>query len=283
MDVLLHSENIIRIPLLGSLAVSKLVKRIDETRSAAKDHADPGVSIVIRSKDNARQLEGLLEDIRLQDYHGAVEIIVVDTESRDETVKIAHKFGTKLLSISQAEFNYPKALNLGFKAATKPWVFSCVDHSAFSSRYVLKTISRWDSDPRIAGIWSFTLPNANATIWERIGYMFWVWRGLDLAHETRKSEKGMGFLGANDMAVRRNVWQKVGGFDEHYAAGAEDLALGRAIIQAGYKIVYDPSLAVHHTHGLGLRASWRQFRYWRRVMKPQPFNVSELRRYRSDL
>ena len=283
MDALLHGENLTRIPLLGQRMKRRLAQRINETRGAAAKQKDPGVSIVIRAKDNARQLEGLLQDVRAQNFAGKVEIIVVDTESRDDSVDVAQKFGAKVIPITQADFTYPKALNYGFQAATKPWVFSWVDHSALSSSYLLKVATRWNSDPHVAGVWAYPLPNVNATRWELFGYLFWVWRGLPPAHSARKRETGMGFLGANSLLIRRSVWQEVGGFDERFAAGGEDSALGNALLRAGYQVLYDPALSVYHSHGLGLVGSLRQFRYWQRVMRPTTFDLAELRRYRSDL
>jgi len=283
MGILLHSKNIDRIPLFGRSMKRRLLQRVNETRTAVKTLADPDVSIVIRSKNNAKQLEGLLTDIIQQDYSGEIELIVVDAESTDGTPNIAKKFGAKVIPISQAEFSYPKALNFGFKAATKPWAFSVVDHSALSNRYVLKTASRWNANPNVAAAWSYPLPNATATIWERLGYLFWVWRTLESVHEARKRETGMGFLGANDLLIRRSVWQEVGGFDEHFAAGGEDCALGRMILDTGYQVMYDPSLAVYHSHDLGVVGSLRQLRYWRHLDQPLAFDVAQLRRFRPDL
>lgn len=283
MSPLLHESNLARVPLFGRWLRRQLVNRVNETRDAATGK-DPDVSVVIRAKNSAAQLEDLLADIRRQEYGGDIEIIVVDTESTDETVAVAKRFGATIVRLKQADFSYPKALNLGFSAATKPWIFSIVDHSALSNRYVLKAATRWDPVPEMAAAWAFGLPNANATFWEQYGYLLKVGRQLaEPAHRARVNELGAGLLAANDVLVRRSAWKAAGGFDESYGAGGEDSAFGRVLIRKGYHLIYDPGISVYHTHGLGLIANVRQILYWRRLAKPLDFNLDELKKYRSDL
>ncbi len=47
-------------------------------------------------------------------------------------------------------------------------------------------------------------------------------------------------------AVRREVWDELGGFDERYFAYAEDVYLSLRAWQAGYRVVHDPGAVVLH-------------------------------------
>lgn len=82
--------------------------------------ADPNVSVLIRSRNNAEQLEMLLDDVRAQNFDGEVEVVLVDTESSDGTVKVGKDFGATIVPVTQEGFNYPNALNRGFAAASHP-------------------------------------------------------------------------------------------------------------------------------------------------------------------
>ena len=53
------------------------------------------------------------------------------------------------------------------------------------------------------------------------------------------------FMGAN-MAVRREAFLAVGGFDETYLYPYEDADLSVAIIKAGYRLFHHPKALVHH-------------------------------------
>jgi GT2 family glycosyltransferase len=55
------------------------------------------------------------------------------------------------------------------------------------------------------------------------------------------------------LAVRRQAWEAVGGFDERLgpgrpAASAEDDAFLRAIVEGGWPVFYDPGIVVRHKH-----------------------------------
>lgn len=50
--------------------------------------------------------------------------------------------------------------------------------------------------------------------------------------------------------IRRDAWEEVGGFDEHYFLYFEDLDLCRRIRRAGYEVRYDPRISALHLRGV---------------------------------
>ncbi|MFZ1073956.1 MAG: glycosyltransferase [Verrucomicrobiia bacterium] len=83
------------------------------------------ISVVIRTRDSARTLDQAIGGLGLREPD---EVIVVDSGSRDSTLKIAEKRGAKII-IAEGPFNYSKSLNLGFKAAKNPWVLVISSHT----------------------------------------------------------------------------------------------------------------------------------------------------------
>lgn len=278
---LLHPGRIERAPLTGELMADRLRARAQEVALHAAHRQDPDVSVVIRSRNNVQQLEELFHDFGKQAFDGEVEVVVVDTESRDGTKQLAKRMGATLVHITQEEFNYPKALNRGFVVASNPWVFSFVDHSALATNQVFRTATRWGHQTNVAGAWGMTLPNRNASRTELLGSAVLQRRWLKRkAHVT--TDTGMGFMATNCALINRAAWQEVGGFDESYGAGGEDGAFGKALLAAGYEVAYEPALAVHHTHGLSLVNSIRQFRNWSQMGAPRDFEMAQLD-YRTDI
>lgn len=87
----------------------------------------PAVSIIIPARNEADMLPYLLADIQAQEYEGAIEVIVVDDHSTDETAAIAAQFGAKVLPLAQ----YPPppdgafkkhAITTGIAASNHPWI-----------------------------------------------------------------------------------------------------------------------------------------------------------------
>ena len=51
------------------------------------------------------------------------------------------------------------------------------------------------------------------------------------------------------MMMRRNVFEQIGGFDEHYSLAFNDIELCQRTITAGYRVVYTPFARLIHHEG----------------------------------
>jgi glycosyltransferase involved in cell wall biosynthesis len=51
------------------------------------------ISVIIRTKNEAKRIGMVLRRLKDQEYAGPVEIVLVDSGSTDETVAIARSFG----------------------------------------------------------------------------------------------------------------------------------------------------------------------------------------------
>lgn len=279
-------EDILNNSFMGERIIKpRLEKQIGRLAMEVEGLVDPGVSIVIRSRNNVEQLEALFEDIKNQNYTGQVETILVDTESTDGTVELARRFGAEVIGITQHDFNYPLALNKGFEAASHDWVFSFVDHSLLSNTEVLHAATRAEHrDGDIAGVSGIILPNRNATRIERIGTEVSVLPRLKQGSVYELKKARMGDLAANASVYHLDAWHELGGFDEAYGAGGEDTVFARAALEAGLTLMMDPAISVHHSHGVGLVEGVEQLGHWNRIMQePLPFDRPKLEKFRSDL
>lgn len=278
---MLHPELIEQLPFNDQRIAIHLNRRVEEVLAETAGLADPNVSVVIRACNRAEQLEELLEDLRAQDFAGEIETIVVDTESSDSTKSVAKNVGATVLNITQADFNYPRALNLGFQAASHPWVFSLVDHSLLTHDHTLKVASRWNECADVAAVYGTVLPNGNASKTELLGAA--AFTPSFVKQPAKAGKPGMGFMAANALTVRREAWEEAGGFDEAYGAGGEDTALGREFLERGYQVMRDPAMSTFHSHGVGPIAMAQQFLYWAKVARPYAFSRDALEAFRQDL
>jgi GT2 family glycosyltransferase len=127
-----------------------------------------------------------------------------------------------------------------------------------------------------------TLPNANASRTEKLFNTVAVLPNLKAVREVTKPE--MGLLATNCAVISRTAWQELGGFDEAFAGGGEDTDLARRMLEAGHRVMRDPALSVHHTHGLGPINSLRQVVHWAHILRgPNEFDAKKLARRRPDL
>ncbi len=75
------------------------------------------ISAIIITKNEAKMLPGCLKTLKWVD-----EIIVVDSESTDETSEIAKKYGVKVITVPDGT-DYATSRNVGQKTATSNWLF----------------------------------------------------------------------------------------------------------------------------------------------------------------
>src|SRR3990167_7071489 len=97
-DYLLHPELFKSAPILYGKIAQELNERVDETLVDPVDD-DPDISIVIRTRNEATSLERLFEDIHHQRFSREVEVIVVDNESTDSTLEVAHYYGAEIVKL----------------------------------------------------------------------------------------------------------------------------------------------------------------------------------------
>jgi glycosyltransferase involved in cell wall biosynthesis len=87
------------------------------------------VSIVIRTKNEARYIEETLNKVLGQEFGGSYEIIIVDCGSTDPTLHIVEKYDVRLLEISAKEFTYGRSLNIGAGSAKGHFVVNLSAHA----------------------------------------------------------------------------------------------------------------------------------------------------------
>ena len=275
----LHSEHFTT-PVISN----RLKKRLDLRADEIDDATVPGVSVVIRTKNDEVRLETMLHDLT-ERQRGSVDtqLIVVDTESTDRTSEVARSFGADVVGITQRDFTYPNALNRGFERADNPVICSLVGHAAIATDVFLQGGARHFNDPEVGGAHG---PIYEATWGSWIENLTNNMTNLSYMKSAAKIENvGIGALGATNAMVSRDAWQELGGFDERYAAGGEDTEFARRLDAAGMQVWAEPLMAVHHMHGLGPINYARQWKHWLEVAKagPSDFNAQAFRARRPDM
>ncbi len=278
---LLHLEHFVT-PALGSSFATSLAQQAETFSQiyGATESELPGVSAVIRTRNDQDRIESLLQDFEDQKYT-ETQVIVVDTESTDWTTDIAKSFGALVINITQDEFSYPRALNLGFERADNPVVFSTVGHAALSTDVSMAAGANHFKDDKVGGVFVPPLPANWATPIERAASL----GNAESIYKPKQLKKAaMGVMGATNAMFSKEAWEELNHFDEQFAAGGEDTEFARVMLAAGYDIIRDPLVAVHHIHGLGPMNYLKQWRHWMRILSgPQEINLDEILARRPDL
>lgn len=198
----------------------------------------PKVSIIIRTKNEERWIGRCLRMVWQQDFRD-FEVVVVDNRSSDHTVAVARKHPVKLIRIS--EYRPGDALNAGIRASKGEFIVCLSAHCIPQRKDWLSTLLRNMGNPEVAGVYGRQLPMAYSTPADKRDLL----NTFGLDH--RIQVKDTFFHNANSM-VRRSAWERIP-FDDK-ATNIEDRIWGKAVIEKGWKLAYEPEAAVYHYHGI---------------------------------
>ena len=203
--------------------------------------SSPLVSIIIRAKNEERWIDHCLSTIATQtikDY----EIVLVDNNSDDNSVKIAKKYTNKIINIP--EFLPGKAINEGIRASSGKYIAIISGHCIPKNNMWLERLIeplKNDKTSLLAGVYGRQEPLSSSSALDKrdLTVVF----GLD----ERTQRKDSFFHNANS-ALKRDMWEKIP-FDET-TTNIEDRLWGADVIKNGYHIFYTPHASVYHHHGI---------------------------------
>jgi glycosyltransferase involved in cell wall biosynthesis len=194
-------------------------------------------------KNEARFIEGCLKAIRNNDYpKDAYEIICVDNGSTDQTVGLAKTLADQVYQIPNQTISYLR--NFGAQKAVGAYL-AFVDADCIVDPLWLKAASHYFNRQDIVCFGSTPTIPKDAT---------WVQRTWYLHKDMRQDVQPVNWLESMNLFVRKDVFSKVGGFNE-FLMTCEDVDLCYRIGE-NHTILSDKKVRVVH---LGEAATLKEF------------------------
>jgi glycosyltransferase involved in cell wall biosynthesis len=207
------------------------------------------LSIVIRAFNEEKHIERLLYGITQQTIKD-VEIILVDSGSTDDTLKIAARYPVKIVHISPEEFTFGRSLNRGIAAASGEII-------VITSAHCYPVYPDW--------LEKLTEPFNNKAVALAYGRQ----RGGESNHyselqffrkyfpENSVQEQGHPYSHNANAAIRRVLWEEHQ-YNENLT-GLEDLAWSSWAMEEGYTIDYVAEAEIIHQHDETMRQVYKRY------------------------
>ncbi len=215
------------------------------------------VSIIIPTYNRAFLLPGLIGALLSQDYPS--EIIIIDDGSTDNTAEIVKKYPVKY--VYQKNSGPASARNLGVEESSGDLIVFTDSDCVPQKDWISNLLEGFTADDVGAAAGSYTIANPESLLATCIH------EEIKLRHLRFKNKKYIHAFGSYNVAIKRKVFETVGGFNKGYlAASGEDNDLSYKILRAGYNIKFQEDALVAHKHTETL---WKylkeQYRhgYWR--------------------
>jgi len=206
-------------------------------------------SIVIRTLNEAKHLESLMQGIHNQSYKDW-EIVLVDSGSSDGTLEIAERSGARIFHIPSHEFTFGRSLNLGCAEARGKYLVFASGHVWPTTNSWLKNITRPFEERSVAMVYGRQRgTDANRLSELRDLHMIFGPNSHILVDEPRGNN--------GNSAIRKDLWEDQP-FDETLT-GLEDVDWARKVEQQGYRVYYAADAPVRHVHEESLRQVYTRY------------------------
>lgn len=217
------------------------------------------VSVIVPTLNGGRHLQELIRAIRDQQPVAPHEVILVDSNSSDDTTEVAAGFpGVRVVQVGK--FSHGRARNLGAREASGDILVLMTQDAVPAGDGWLKELIAPFSDPVVGAAYSRQVPRNDANPMERFFLMHRFPEGPEIRRVNR-TERPLRledvFFSNVSSAIRRELLLKYP-FDEQLIM-SEDQQFSRDIIRAGWTVVYRPSSVVIHSHNYTLGSVFKRY------------------------
>ena len=225
------------------------------------------VSIIIVTYNNGRDIKNCLNSI-LRQNEIPCEVILVDNNSQDTTVRIVQKeFANVKLIVNSTNLGYANANNQGISQSQGKYILLLNPDTQLTNNALAKMVQFLELDSQYAAL-APKLLNPDGSIQASLrafpNYEILLWEITGLSRifprHKRFSRWRMGYFDYNKMAeidqpmascllIKKEVFEKIGQFDEKFPIFFNDVDFSKRMKRAGLKIIYLPDAEVYHYRG----------------------------------
>jgi GT2 family glycosyltransferase len=216
--------------------------------------AAPEISIVTATYNRLELTRAFVASVEatLSGLRGRYELVIVDDASTDGTREyLASLAGPVTILLNDRNRGYAYSNNLGAAAARGEFLFLLNNDVVLSRGWIDPMLDKLRSDPLAGAVGNIQF-NPRTGLIDHAG-VFFTREGLPRHARKNRRRPPAGdvrewpAVTAACLGIRRELFQRLGGFDEAYVNGFEDIDLCMKLKQAGYgNWVCNKSVIHHH-------------------------------------
>ncbi|MEX2192367.1 MAG: glycosyltransferase family 2 protein [Nitrosarchaeum sp.] len=211
--------------------------------------SDGLVSIIIPLYNGQKHLLELMQSLKNQTYN-KIEVIVVDNNSTDDSVKLLKSLNEKIIHLNiflnKKNEGYCGGCNEGIKHASGEYFLFLSQDRIMNNDWIEKIVKMMNQDEKIGCIVGKVIRDGASS--PEYGHSYDVF-GAVLINGTPDESKL--FFGGGTVLIRKKTIDQVGGFDPEFFIYQEDVDICWRIRLAGYHIKIEKN-AVCQNRGGGI-------------------------------
>jgi cellulose synthase/poly-beta-1,6-N-acetylglucosamine synthase-like glycosyltransferase len=250
---------VVLLALARAMLLGVLARRHARRARPALALPAPAVSVVVPAFNEAGVIAATVRSLAASDYPSALEIVVVDDGSTDQTAAVVERLGLPGVRVlRQDNTGKAGALNAAIASARHDIIVSVDADTVFERETVVLLVAALAA-PGVGAVAGNTkVANRARRLgrWQHIEYVI----GFNLDRRLYDVLSCMPTVPGAVGAFRRRALEDVGLFSSETLAEDTDLTI--ALNRAGWRVAYD-ARAIAHTEAPGsLRGLWRQRVRW---------------------
>lgn len=230
----------------------------------------PLASVIIVSWNTSSATQSCVRSVLANDPDGALEVIVIDNASSDDTVaQLTRRYPRVRIIVNAENEGFARACNRGMAFAKAPFLVLLNSDATVSDAVIFRCIDWLRAHPDV-GMVGCELVNGEGrrtytafrklAIWRSLSENLWLYRFLPQTRRPRVLLGGywdssepvaVDWLAGAFLCLRQEVFNTTGGFDSRFFMYGEDCEWGMRLRRLGVEIWYVPTLGrvVHEGSG----------------------------------
>ena len=216
------------------------------------------ISVIIPTYNAQKYLPNLLENLSKQSLD--FELIIIDSSSSDDTLKIAKSYTDRVFTIPKSEFDHGETRTKASKLANGDILIFLTQDALPVGSVELEKLIEPIINNRADAVYGRQLANANATIFAR-HLREYNYTDISYVREFKDAKKygiKTAFFSDSFSAYKKETIESVGYFKEGTIVG-EDMHLVARVLLNGGKVAYCANAVVYHSHNYTIREDFARY------------------------
>jgi len=217
------------------------------------------ISVIIPTLNAEKHIPHLINNLWHQQQIPS-EILIIDSSSEDNTRAIAEGLKARVIKINRDAFDHGGTRNFAIKRASGEIIIFLTQDAIPLDRFFIGNLIAPLRDASVPLSYGRQIPRDNADPIEIFTRTFNYPEQSAIKDISQISVFGIKTFFCSNVcsAIRRKEFEEIGGFPENIIMN-EDMVLAAKLILKGYKVAYQSSAKVFHSHNYSLKEQFQRY------------------------